>query len=137
MSNEIIAALAGAVVGAVIAGILSFLQSLWSAKMSRDAERDRQRLALVREVMRYRLDQKRLTFALNEVPLLFGDNVKVLQLYREVLDAKGAGYRTHLFTDLINCLASVVKIPPNVQIEDVRRGFAYVASGADDDFVGL
>lgn len=126
MNTELVAALAGAVVGAILTGVLSFLQTLWSRKSQSDAERDRQRLALVREIMRYRLEQKSLVGSLNEIPLLFGDDVDSLRLYRETLNARSIEDRTRSLSDLINRLASLVDLPSNVQASDVQRGFHYV-----------
>ena len=126
MSTELVAALAGAVVGAVLTGVLSFLQTFWSRKAQSRVERERQQLALVREIIRYRLDQKRLIGPLNEIPLLFGDDVDSLRLYREVLNARDVDDRTRSLSDLINRLASLVDLPPNVQPSDVQRGFQYV-----------
>lgn len=125
MSTELVAALAGAVIGAILTGALSFFQTLWSSKAQSHAERDRQRLALVREIMRCRLDQKHLVGPLNEIPLLFGNDVDSLRLYRETLNAPSIEDRTRSLSDLINRLALLVDLPSNVQASDVQRGFQY------------
>lgn len=125
MSAELIAALAGAVVGAILTGVLSYFQSRWSRESQSQAERDRQRLALVREIMRYRLDQERLIGPLNEIPLVFGDDEDALRLYRETLSSNSSQDRTRSLSDLINRLATIVDLPPKVQFSDIQRGFLY------------
>lgn len=126
MSAELLAALVGAVVGAILTGVLSYFQSRWSRESQSRAERDRQRLALVREIMRYRLDQQRLIGPLNEIPLVFGDDEDALRLYRETLSSTSNDDRTHSLSDLINRLATLVDLPPNVEVSDIQRGFQYV-----------
>lgn len=125
MSAELLAALVGAVVGAVLTGVLSYFQGRWSRESQSRVERDRQRLALVREVMRYRLDQQRLIGPLNEIPLVFGDDEDALRLYRETLSSTGVEDRTRSLSDLINRLATLVDLPPRVQPSDIQRGFQY------------
>lgn len=125
MSAELLAALVGAVVGAILTGVLSYFQSRWSRESQSRAERDRQRLALVREIMRYRLDQQRLIGPLNEIPLVFGDDEDALRLYRETLSSTSNDDRTHSLSDLINRLATLVDLPPNVEVSDIQRGFQY------------
>lgn len=123
MSPELLAALAGAVVGAALTGVLGYFQSRWARTSQKRVERDHQRLTLVREIMRFRLDQERLIGPLNELPLVFGDDGDVLRLYRETLNSTDTAARTRSITDLINRLASLVDLPPKVQISDIQRGF--------------
>jgi len=125
VNAEVLAALVGSVVGAALAGVLGYLQAWWSRDASARLERDRQRLALVREIMRYRLDQERLVGPLNELPLVFGDDEEVLRLYRQTLNAADANARSLSLTDLVNRLASLVGLPAKVQTSDVERGLAY------------
>ena len=68
MNTELVAALVGAAVGAIFTGVLGYRQSRWSQKLQARAERDRQRHVLVREIMRYPLDQERVIGPLNEIP---------------------------------------------------------------------
>jgi len=123
MNSELVAALAGAIVGAVLTGVLGYLQTRWTRKLQTRSERERQRLNLVREIMRHRLDQARLLGPLNELPLTFGDDGEVLRLYRETLNATTAEARTHALTALINSLAKLVDLSPSVQVSDIQRGF--------------
>lgn len=125
MNTELVAALAGAVVGAILTGVLSYFQSRWLRKSQSRAERDRQRLALVREIMRYRLDQQRLIGPLNEIPLVFGDDEDALRLYREILSSASNDDRTRSLSDLINKRAKLVDLPPNVRVSDIQRGCQY------------
>ncbi|WP_430298007.1 DUF6680 family protein [Sinomonas sp. B1-1] len=125
MSDALVAALAGAVVGTILTGVTAYVQNLLSRESQKRTERERQRLALVREIMRYRLEQKRLIGPLNELPLVFGDDDEVLRLYRETLDASDDGARTRKLTDLINRLASSVGLPPEVRVSDIQRGFLH------------
>ena len=125
MSTELVAALAGAVVGVILTGALGYLQSRWSRESQARAERDRQRLTLVREIMRHRLNQRALIGPLNEIPLVFGDDDDALRLYRETLSSTSSDDRTRSLSDLINRLATLVDLPPNVRASDIQRGFQY------------
>lgn len=117
--DAIIASLVGVVVGC----LLSILTSWRERRARKEDERQRQRLSLVREVMRYRLDQPRLIGPLNELPLMFGDDSEVLRLYREILNA-GDDHerRASALTNLVNRLAVLVGLPGSVQISDIQRG---------------
>lgn len=122
---ELVAALAGAIVGATLTGVLGYFQSRWAGGAQSRLERDRERTALVREIMRHRLDQQSLVGPLNEIPLVFGDDEDVMRLYRGTLNAADASTRTRSLTDLINRLAALVNLPPKVNISDIQRGFSY------------
>lgn len=125
VSAELVAALLGAAVGAILTGVFGYLQSCWARGSQALAERDRQRLILVREIVRYRLDQERVIGPLNEIPLVFGDDDDALRLYRATLDAANVEDRTRSLTDLINRLALIVGLLPGVQVSDIQRGFQY------------
>lgn len=125
MTSELLAALAGAVAGALLTGVLTYLQYVWSQGARERAERESQRLTLVREVMRHRLDQAQLIGPLNELPLVFGHDDDVLRLYRKTLDAPDDAARSRSLTDLINRLASLVGLPAGVDLSDIQRGFKY------------
>ena len=110
-------------VGIFVGWLLSILTSRWERRACKEDERQRQRLSLVREVMRYRLDQPRLIGPLNELPLMFGDDSEVLRLYREILNARDDHERrTSALTDLVNRLAVLVGLPSSVQISDIQHG---------------
>jgi hypothetical protein len=118
--NEIWAAVVGAIVGAVLAGSGSFLQQWWSRKDR--VEEDRK--GLVREIMRYRMDQDRLVLPLNEIPLMFGDDDETMRLVRALaLQTASLEQKTQTLTDLINHLAKEVGLPPKVTTSDITRGF--------------
>lgn len=126
MSVELVTALAGALVGAALTGVLGYFQSRWAWGMQSRLERERGRIALVREIMRHRLDQQSLVGPLNEIPLVFGDDTDVMRLYRETLNAVDTSTRARSLTDLINRLAALVNLPSNVQGSDIQRGFSFV-----------
>lgn len=123
MNPELVAAFAGAGVGALLTGVLGYLQIRWSRNSQLRVEHDSQRLALVREIMRYRLNQERLIGPLNELPLVFGDNDEVLRLYRETLNSTDTASKNRAITDMLNRLAKLVNLPPKVQESDIQRGF--------------
>ena len=117
--NAIIASFGGVFVG----WLLSILTSWWDRRARKEDKRQRQRLSLVREVMRYWVDQPHLIGPLNELPLMFGDDSEVLRLYREILNARDDHERrTSALTDLVNRLAVLVGLPSSVQISDIQHG---------------
>ncbi|WP_157065979.1 DUF6680 family protein [Actinomyces sp. oral taxon 414] len=116
-------AIIASLVGVVVGWPLSILTSWRDRHVRKKDERQRQRLSLVREVMRYRLDQPHLIGPLNELPLMFGDDSEVLRLYREILNAwDDHERRTSALTDLVNRLAVLVGLPGSVQISDIQHG---------------
>ncbi|HGQ6767431.1 hypothetical protein [Kocuria marina] len=120
--NEIWAAVVGAIVGAVLAGSGSFLQQRWSRGRAHQDRIEDDRKRLVREIMRYRLDQDKLVLPLNELPLMFGDDDETMRLVRALLVALPE-QRTQFLADLINHLAKQVGLPPKVTTSDITRGF--------------
>ena len=120
--NEIWAAVVGAIVGAVLAGSGSFLQQRWSRGRAHQDRIEDDRKRLVREIMRYRLDQDKLVLPLNELPLIFGDDDETMRLVRALLVALPE-QRTQFLADLINHLAKQVGLPPKVTTSDITRGF--------------
>ena len=116
-------AIIASLVGVVVGWPLSILTSWRDRHVRKKDERQRQRLSLVREVMRYRLDQPHLIGPLNELPLMFGDDSEALRLYREILNARDDHERrTSALTDLVNRLAVLVGLPGSVQISDIQHG---------------
>ena len=120
--NEIWAAVVGAIVGAVLAGSGSFLQQRWSRGRAHQDRIEDDRKRLVREIMRYRMDQDKLVLPLNELPLMFGDDDETMRLVRALLVALPE-QRTQFLADLINHLAKQVGLPPKVTTSDITRGF--------------
>ncbi len=120
--NEIWAAVVGAIVGAVLAGSGSFLQQRWSRRRAHQDRIEDDRKRLVREIMRYRLDQDKLVLPLNELPLTFGDDDETMRLVRALLVALPE-QRTQFLADLINHLAKQVGLPPKVTTSDITQGF--------------
>ena len=120
--NEIWAAVVGAIVGAVLAGSGSFLQQRWSRGRAHQDRIEDDRKRLVREIMRYRLDQDKLVLPLNELPLIFGDDDETMRLVRALLGALPE-QRTQFLADLINHLAKQVGLPPKVTTSDITQGF--------------
>ena len=115
------------IVSIFVGWLLSILTSWWDRRARKEDERQRQRLSLVREVMRYRLDQSRLVGPFNELPLMFGDDDEVLRLYREILNAPrdDPEQRTRALTDLVDRLAVLVGLPGSVQISDIQRAMKF------------
>ncbi|WP_402374974.1 hypothetical protein [Isoptericola rhizosphaerae] len=124
--EEFISAVVGAVVGAAIAGVISFKQQRYSADRQAADQDKADRMSLVREVMRYRLDQEKLIGPLNEIPLVFGYDEDAIRLYRETLDAQTSKLRTDKLSDLINHLATLVDLPATVRPSDISRGFVSI-----------
>lgn len=87
---ELVAGIVGAFVGAVITGAISFAQQEWSRDRHVQDRIREERMRLVRELMRNRLDQGALIGPLNEIPLLFGHNAEALRLYRAMLENSSA-----------------------------------------------
>lgn len=120
--NEMWAAVVGAIVGAVLAGSGSFLQQRWSRGRAHQDRVEDDRKRLVREIMRYRMDQDKLVLPLNEIPLMFGDDDETMRLVRALQTALPE-QRTQFLADLINHLAKEVGLPPKVTTSDITRGF--------------
>lgn len=123
MISDVISALVGAGVGAVIAGVISFCQQRFARRTAADDEVDRQRLELVREIIRYKLNQDKLVEPLNEVFILFGDDSDTLRLVRKLLDTESGDARTAVLSELLNRLCRIVGVPGEVTQQDIDRGF--------------
>ncbi|HFD7246617.1 TPA: hypothetical protein ACF38J_001678 [Streptococcus pyogenes] len=121
--NEMWAAVVGAIVGAVLAGGGSFLQQRWSRGRAHQDRVEDDRKRLVREIMRYRMDQDTLVLPLNEIPLMFGDDDETMRLLRAMQTAPSSDQRTQFLADLINHLAKQVGLPPKVTASDITQGF--------------
>ena len=106
----------------MLAGSGSFLQQRWSRGRAHQDRIEDDRKRLVREIMRYRLDQDKLVLPLNELPLMFGDDDETMRLVRALLVALPE-QRTQFLADLINHLAKQVGLPPKVTTSDITRGF--------------
>lgn len=127
--NEIWAAVVGAIVGAVLAGSGSFLQQRWSRGRAHQDRVEDDRKRLVREIMRYRMDQAKLVLPLNEIPLMFGDDDETMRLVRALQRAlpDQTDLKDEIFADLINHLAKEVGLPPKVTTSDITRGFRLIS----------
>lgn len=99
------------------------MQNALSRKAQQRDERYRQRFELVREILRYRMDQSRLLGPLNELPVFFANDAEVMRLYRFLLSGPPEGERTEAVGDLIVRLANLVNIPSSVLPGDLHRGF--------------
>lgn len=110
--------IAGAFVGAGLtgaAGLITWALTEWSA--SRRAVSGA-RVALAREIIRHRGDQARVAEALNELPVVFGDDEEVLRLYRQFLDGVR---KDDALLDLVIRLSKVVRLNRRVTTSDLRR----------------
>lgn len=81
----------GAVVGGVLAIVGVVIQSRLSAKDEDRRAVAQARVALVRELMRYRIETSKAALPLNEVPALFWDDEEAVRLYRELVRGSGTG----------------------------------------------
>ncbi|MEV7607915.1 hypothetical protein AB0N61_00370 [Microbacterium sp. NPDC089320] len=123
--DAVTAGLVGAIAGAVIGALATLSATLVNGLLSARRARDDARTALVREVMRYRGDQKRLVDPLNEIPLLFGHDAECMRLLRGVAGPNTDLGRTDALKDLIVRLASLAGISTTVTHSDITTPLAY------------
>ena len=118
MTPEAAATLLGAiigVVGTVIGSVITWALSQLSS--NRRAVRGA-RVALAREIIRYRGDQARVTAALNEIPVVFGHDAELLRLYRAFLD--GTTRKDETLLDIVVHVSKVAGIRKNVTTSDLK-----------------
>jgi hypothetical protein len=100
VDTEVAAALVGAGVAGV-AGVLTWgLSELSASRRARRAER----VALAREIVRYRGDQSRVAEALNHIPVIFGHDRDLIRWYRQFLVGEDVD------NALLNIVERVVRI---------------------------
>ncbi|WP_154654243.1 MULTISPECIES: DUF6680 family protein [Acidipropionibacterium] len=121
-----VAGIVGAIAGGVIGAIATLAATVVSGWLSARQARNQARVALVREIMRYRGDQKRLVDALNEIPLMFGHDAECVRLLRSMTGAASDGARTNALRDLIIRLAKLAKINKTVTHSDITTPLSYV-----------
>lgn len=117
MDPQVGAAIVGAGVGAFLTAIGAFV--LWffqDRSASRRAVRDA-RVSCAREIIRLRGNQRAVTGALNELPVLFYDDEHVLALYRAFL---AGGDRTSTLADIVIRMAAVAGAK-NLNSSDLTR----------------
>lgn len=122
-----VAGIVGAVAGGVIGAIATLAATVLSGWQSARQARDQARVALVREIMRYRGDQQRLVDGLNEIPLMFGHDAECMRLLRAVTGAGSGEMRTNAVKDLIIRLAALAKISASVTHSDITTPLEYQA----------
>ncbi|WP_167195291.1 hypothetical protein [Brevibacterium pigmentatum] len=123
---EVVAALLGAGVG--VAGSLVVGIATWAlAELSTNKRELRaSRVALAREIIRNRGDQRLVAASLNEIPVVFSDDAELLRLYRQFLD----GVRTDdALLDIVVRVSKVAKINANVTASDLKRFLSVEAKG--------
>lgn len=121
-----LAGIVGAIAGGVIGAIATLIATVISGWLSARQARNQARVALVREIMRYRGDQKRLVDGLNEVPLMFGHDDECMRSLRAVTGAASDDARTNAVKDLIIRLAKLAKISATVTHSDITTPLKYV-----------
>src|SRR4051794_8148281 len=110
MMDAALAGIVGAVAGGVIGAVATLTATVVNGWLSARQARNYARVELVREIIRYRGDQKRLVNALNEIPLMFGHDAECRRLLRDVINAATDQARTNAVKDLIIRLAKLAKI---------------------------
>lgn len=125
--DAVVAGFWGAIIGAALTGLVTFLVALWGERQAKVRAKATARLALVREVMRYRGEQESLVQPLNEVPLLFGDDAEVMRHLRELRSASG-NVKNEALRDLVNRLAHLTDLDPKVTASDINTPFTFKPS---------
>lgn len=113
----------GVVAGTIVTLIGSYFQQKWSSDKHRQERQEQARVDLVREIMRWRLDQNQLVLRLNELPLLFGHDAETLRLYRALISAKDGAEGSRILGDLVTHVAKTVGLDGGVQPSDISTGF--------------
>jgi len=117
-------------IGTIVGGVIGWAASYSLYRVQRvSVVKDRvneAKMNLVREVIRYRGDQKRLVGPLNEIPLVFGDDEETLRLYRSFINSDPSkDDHTQFLSDLVVHLAQSVGLPPSVQPSDITSTLQY------------
>lgn len=76
--------------------------------------------------MRYRGNQERLVDALNEIPLMFGNDTECMRLLRGVTTASAGQTKDDALKDLIIHLAKLANISRTVTHSDITTPLTYV-----------
>lgn len=114
----------GAIIGSALTGLVTFLVALWGERQVKVRAKATARLALAREVMRFRGDQQSLVHPLNEAPLLFGDDAEVMRHLRELRLASG-NVKDEALRDLVNRLAHLTDLDSKVTSSDINTPFTF------------
>lgn len=125
--NEVVLALSsgtlGVLAGTIVTLIGSYFQQRWSFSKQLQERQEQARVDLVREIMRWRLEQDQLVLRLNELPLLFGYDAETMRLYRALISAKGGAEGSRVLGDLVTHVAKLVGLDGGVQPSDISTGF--------------
>lgn len=113
----------GVVAGTIVTLVGSYFQQRWSFSKQLQERQEQARVGLVREIMRWRLDQGQLVLRLNELPLLFGHDAETMRLYRALISAKDGAEGTRVLGDLVAHVAKLVGLDGGVQPSDISTGF--------------
>ncbi|MDR3359848.1 MAG: hypothetical protein LBO20_04215 [Bifidobacteriaceae bacterium] len=110
-----------AAIGAVVGGVVAWLLTVWQLKRQRAERLADARLDLVRRIARHESGAG-LANGLNEVPVVFADDPKALELYMAALSPKGQETEMELVVVLLEHLAAEVGLPVNR--EHLAGGFS-------------
>lgn len=131
LTSEIWAAVIGAVLGAALAAGASFMQYHFSLKQREQDKAQEYKLSIVREIMRFR-GSSSVQLAMNEIPLGFGDDPQVMDLYRKLWEKLSVEPKTDasseqansIMLDLLNELGRNVGLSSNVRASDLKGVFS-------------
>ena len=120
--TETIASLIGAIVGAIITTSFWFVQHRIEQKDVLNNERRQDKIELVQNIMRNRMDQRALCVELNQIPLTFYDDPQAKELYRKLLEPHDVATRDTILADLVNHLAETMNFDGEIRPSDFSRG---------------
>lgn len=115
----------GVLAGAIVTLVGSYLQQRWSFARQLKERQEQARVDLVREIMRWRLDQNQLVLRLNELPLLFGHDAETMRLYRALISAKDGAEGSRVLGDLVTHVAKTVGLDGAYNHQTYRLDFTF------------
>ncbi|WP_420829337.1 DUF6680 family protein [Bifidobacterium miconis] len=118
---EVLSALLGAVVGFLLSTALWIIQRYFDKK-DRLTEEKR---SLVYAIIRTRMNNPKMTEYLNEIPITFGDNEEILNLYRLLMNTH-AEKKTEVLTDLLNTLIKAINPKTSLRQSDITNGLTTI-----------
>ena len=118
--DPVLAGFLGGVLGAALTGIAGILTAVFTTNRAKKLAVDDARLSLVREIMRFRGDQDQLSSALNEVPILFGEDDVIMSSFRALLKNPPTEMRNRALKDMLNRLARLTKMPGRLLPDDIE-----------------
>ena len=108
------------VVSVALSGVVSYSVAVWQARRAATVRLEDLRFDLVRRLCRYKAASPELSASLNEVPLVFGDDQRAVELWRAALPSQDHINGPHLVALLVY-LASKMGYPSSA--DDLSTGF--------------